>query len=114
VDAFGDPRRRIKMQREIKKICDLKPGDKGFNITVEVKSREDAREVKLKSGQTNMVANAIVKDDTGEIPMTLWGDDAMNIKEGMFIRVENGLVGDWMDRKELTAGKFGKIVQLNE
>lgn len=102
------------MKREIKKICELKPGDKGFNITVEIKSREDAREVKLKSGQKQMVANAIVKDDTGEIAMSLWGKDALELKEGTFLRIENGLVGDWMDKLELTAGKFGTIIRLNE
>lgn len=103
------------MERPIKKICDLKPGDKGFNVTVQIKTREEAREITIKKTQEKkFVANAVVGDDTGEIAMTLWGEDAMTIKQGEWIKIENGLVGDWMDKIEITAGKFGKIIKLNE
>lgn len=98
---------------EKKKIVDLEPGNKGFNITVQIVEKEEARTVQTKNG-ARKVANAKVKDDTGEIAMTLWGEDATELRINEFIRVENGLVGDWQDKKELTAGKYGKIIRLNE
>lgn len=103
------------MERETKRICDLKAGEKGFNITVEIKEKEEAREITIKStGQKQKVSNAKVKDDTGDIKMTLWGKDAEEINKGDFIRLENGLVVDYKEVLELTPGKYGKIIRLNE
>ena len=59
-------------------------------------------------GKELKVANAVLKDDSGSIKLTLWNDDT-NLKEGNKVKVINGYVNEFQGEKQLTAGKFGKI-----
>lgn len=59
-------------------------------------------------GRELKVANAVLKDDSGSIKLTLWNDDT-NLKEGDKVKVINGYVNEFQGEKQLTAGKFGKI-----
>lgn len=59
-------------------------------------------------GKELKVANAVLKDDSGSIKLTLWNDDT-NLKEGDKVKVLNGYVNEFQGEKQLTAGKFGKI-----
>lgn len=59
-------------------------------------------------GRELKVANAVLKDDSGSIKLTLWNDDT-NLKEGDKVKVLNGYVNEFQGEKQLTAGKFGKI-----
>ncbi|MEK6873090.1 MAG: SOSS complex subunit B family protein [Nanoarchaeota archaeon] len=59
-------------------------------------------------GRELKVANAVLKDDSGSIKLTLWNDDT-NLKEGDKVKVVNGYINEFQGEKQLTAGKFGKI-----
>ena len=59
-------------------------------------------------GRELRVANAVIKDDSGSIKLTLWNDDT-NLKEGDKIKIINGYINEFQGEKQLTAGKFGKI-----
>jgi ssDNA-binding replication factor A large subunit len=60
------------------------------------------------------VADAMLKDDSGTIKMSLWNDDATRFKAGDKIKITNGYVNEFQGDKQLTAGKFGKIEKLGE
>lgn len=92
-------------------IHDLKVGQKSVNIEVEVSSIGEVREFQ-KYGRQGRVATAIVKDDSGEINLTLWNEDIDKVKEGSKIKVENGYVNEFQGEPQLTAGKFGKLIVL--
>tara|TARA_Y100000310_G_scaffold175684_1_gene175734 strand:- start:450 stop:734 length:285 start_codon:yes stop_codon:yes gene_type:complete len=93
------------------KISEINAGQGNIDVTIEVTSVEEPREFE-KYGKTLKVANAIAKDDTGEIKLTLWNDDIDNVKEGMTLHITNGYCSEFKGEKQLTTGKFGKFEVL--
>ncbi|MDE1761647.1 MAG: DNA-binding protein [Candidatus Micrarchaeota archaeon] len=91
------------------KISELKAGATNVTIEATVASKQEPREVVTKYGKRLNVANITLKDDSGSIAMSLWGNDAMNINEGDVIKVTNGYVSEFRGSPQLSAGKFGKI-----
>ena len=53
------------------KISELKPGVGNASIEGEVVSKEEPREVRTKFGKTMRVANAVLKDDSGQVTLSL-------------------------------------------
>lgn len=94
------------------KVSDLSPGTGSVNIEVEVVSVEAPREIN-KYGRKLKVANATIKDDSGEITLVLWNDDVDRIKQGDKLKIENGYVNEWQGTPQLTLGKFGKMEVLS-
>jgi ssDNA-binding replication factor A large subunit len=92
-------------------ISELKPGTGSVNIDAEVVSIEAPREIS-KYGRKLRVANAKIKDDSGEISLVLWNEQIDTVKEGGKIRIENGYVNEWQNVPQLTLGKFGKLTVL--
>jgi replication factor A1 len=93
------------------KISELNAGQGNIDVTVEVISIEEPREFD-KYGKKLKVANATIKDDSGEIKMTLWNDDIEKVKEGMTLHITNGYCSEFKDEKQITTGKFGKFEVL--
>ena len=93
------------------KISELQPNQGNIDVTIEVLSVEAPREFD-KYGKKLRVANAKVKDDTGETTLTLWNDDIEKIKEGMTLHITNGYCSEFKGQKQLTTGKFGKFEVL--
>lgn len=93
------------------KISELNTGQGNAEITAEVISIEAPREFE-KYGKKLRVANAKIKDDTGEIKLTLWNDDIEKVKEGMTLHITNGYCSEFKGEKQLTTGKFGKFEVL--
>jgi len=90
------------------KINELKPRMGNIDVEVEVVSVGEAREFE-KYGKAGKVATAKVKDDTGEIDLSLWNDDCDKIKEGSKVKISNGYVSEWQGNLQLTSGKFGTL-----
>ncbi len=93
------------------KIADLKPRQGKVDIEVEVM---DIGEVKTfnKYGREGRVATARVKDDSGEIDLTLWNETIDEVAVGDRVRIENGYVNEFMGNPQLTAGKFGTLTVM--
>ncbi len=90
-------------------ISELKAG--ASNVTVEgiVAEKDQTREVVTKYGKKLNVANVTLKDDTGRITMSLWGNDIDTVNVGDKIRIVNGYVSEFRGTPQISAGKFGKI-----
>ncbi len=93
------------------KIADLRKGQGKINIEVEVISVGEIREFQ-KFDRQGKVATAVVKDDSGEINLTLWNEDIDKVSAGSKIKIENGYVNEFQGEPQLTAGKFGKLIVL--
>jgi len=91
------------------KISELKPRDGNVEVEGEIKSIDEPREFQ-KFGKVGRVTNAIIADDSGEIKLTLWNDEIEKVKVGSKVKVVNGYVNEFQGEKQLTAGKFGKLV----
>jgi replication factor A1 len=89
-------------------IKDLKANTGKNNITAVVTEKGDIREFE-KFGRKGRVCNAVIKDETGSVKLTLWNEDADKIEKGDKIRIDNGWVREWQGELQLSTGKFGKI-----
>ncbi len=90
------------------KISEINPNQGNIDTTIEIVSVDEPREFE-KYGKKLRVANAIAKDDSSEIKLTLWNDDIDKVKAGMVIHITNGYCTEFQGEKQLTTGKFGKF-----
>jgi replication factor A1 len=89
-------------------IKDLEPRQGDVDIIVEVVSIENPREFQ-KFGKPGRVANAVIKDATGEMKLTLWNEQIDAVHVGDKVHIQKGFVNEWQGEKQLTTGKFGTL-----
>ncbi|MFA4982952.1 MAG: OB-fold nucleic acid binding domain-containing protein [Candidatus Micrarchaeia archaeon] len=93
------------------KISELKAGTGNVNVAGEITEKEEARDVITKFGKKLRVASAKLKDDSGEVILSLWNEDADKFALGDKVKIENGWVSEFKGNAQLSAGKFGKITK---
>jgi len=74
-----------------------------------VESISEPRTVNLKAGGQAQVADAVLKDDTGQIKLTLWDAQIKMVKAGSKVTVENGYINSFKGENSLNVGKYGKL-----
>ncbi|MCG2719711.1 MAG: OB-fold nucleic acid binding domain-containing protein [Nanoarchaeota archaeon] len=89
-------------------ITDLKARQGKVDIVVEVTAKDEPREFE-KFGKKGKVCSATVKDDSGEIKLSLWNEQADTVNVGDRVHIINGYVNEFQGELQLTAGKFGKL-----
>jgi len=94
-------------------ISDLKTGQGSVEVEAEVTEIEEPRTFN-KFGREIRVCNATVKDDSGNVKLTLWNDDIEKVSVGDKIKITNGYVNEFQGEKQLTTGKFGKLEVLGK
>jgi len=72
----------------------------------------EPRTVNLRTGGQAQVADAILKDDTGQIKLTLWDAQIKMVKSGSKVKIENGYVTSFKGENSLNVGKYGKLSVL--
>jgi replication factor A1 len=90
------------------KINELKTGQGNIELQAIVTNIGDIRNFE-KFGNSGRVCNAIIKDDSGTIKLSLWNDQIDDISEGDEIKIVNGYVSEFRDELQLSTGKFGKL-----
>lgn len=90
------------------KIIEIQPGQGKIDVDLEIVSVDEPREFD-KFGKKLRVANAVAKDDSGEITLSLWNEDIDKVKQGMKIKIANGYCSEFKGERQLSAGKFGSI-----
>ncbi len=95
------------------KIADLKKGAMGDEaVEGEIIEISETREVMNKYGVRMKVASAILKDDSGEVKLTLWNEDIDKFKIGDKVKVSNGWVSEFRGELQLSSGRKGKIEKI--
>ena len=74
-----------------------------------IESISEPRTVNLKAGGQAQVADAVIKDDTGQIKLTLWDAQIKMVKAGSKVTVENGYINSFKGENSLNVGKYGKL-----
>ncbi|OLE39734.1 MAG: DNA-binding protein [Thaumarchaeota archaeon] len=69
----------------------------------------EPRTVNLRTGGQAQVADAVLKDDTGQIKLTLWDAQIKMVKPGSKVKIENGYVTTFKGENSLNVGKYGKL-----
>ncbi len=89
-------------------LKELQPNQGKVDVKVEVVSKEPIRSFS-KFGKEGRVCNAVVKDDSGQMKLTLWNDEVDMINVGDIVQITNGYVKEWQGELQLSAGRFGKM-----
>ena len=92
-------------------IKDLKPNKAVDVLEAEVVEVEEAKEFASFKG-TGRLANAKLKDKTGEVKLTLWNDQIEKVVKGNKVKIENGWVKEYRGELQISTGKFGKLTIL--
>lgn len=93
-------------------ISKLIPGMTGVIIKAKVISKGDKRSISTKYGRSK-VCSAKLKDETGEISLTLWGDQISKVREGEQIFIKGGYVTEWNGELQLNIPKKGMIEKVS-
>ena len=67
-----------------------------------------------KFGKKGRVANAQLKDESGQVKLSLWNEQIDQVKIGDRVKVSKGYVSEWQGELQLTTGKFGTLEVLGE
>ena len=92
------------------KIKELQDGTKQVDVTAKVIDKSDIRQVRSRYGnETCKVADAIIKDDTGTIKLTLWNERIEQVNIDDTVTIENGYVTSFRGEIQLNIGRYGKL-----
>ena len=93
-------------------IRDLRAGMKRVNLKAEVLEIPKPSQVHTQFGNTVMVVNALVGDDTGKIKLCLWEGQINSIAVDDVIELKNAQVCVFRGEKQLRLGKNGSLSKL--
>jgi len=86
-----------------------KPQNRLEPIEGVIDSIGEPRTVNLRTGGQAQVADAVLKDDTGQIKLTLWDAQIKMVKPGSKVKIENGYISSFRGENSLNVGKYGKL-----
>ena len=90
-------------------IRDLRAGMKHVNLKAEVLEIPKPAQVHTQFGNTVMVVNASVGDDSGKIKLCLWEGQIASINLGDNIELKNAQVCVFRGERQLRLGKNGTL-----
>ena len=90
------------------KVSDLREGMRNVTITVKVVEVSRPRRVYTRRGP-QLVADALVEDETGQIKLSLWNRDIDRVKPGDTIEIKNGYVSTFRGELQLNVGFRGTL-----
>ena len=93
-------------------IRDLRDGMRRVDAEGEISEISDPRTVNLRTGDQARVADCMLKDDSGDIKLSLWDDQIDQVKQGSRVRITNGYTNSFRGELRLNVGKFGKLEVL--
>ena len=91
----------------------LTPGQTDITIEGVLKEKAPIRTFR-KFGKPGRVASSILEDETGEIMLTLWNEDAENLQEGQKLLITGAEVKEWRGNSQLNPGREGSIEVLDK
>lgn len=89
-------------------IKDLKANSGNVDLIFEIVEKEEPRTFE-KFGKSGSVCNAKVRDETGEVKLTLWNEDIEKVKAGDKVHLQNGWCSEFKEELQISSGKFGKL-----
>ncbi|MBI3036378.1 DNA-binding protein [Candidatus Woesearchaeota archaeon] len=89
-------------------IKELTPRMGNVELVAEVAEIGEVREFN-KFGKSGRVATARLRDETGEIELSLWNEQIDQIGKGDTVKVVNGYVKEYQGEMQLTTGMKGSI-----
>ena len=94
------------------RISELQNEQKNVNIGGVVTYIGQTRDVSLKSGNVEKVTTITVQDDSGSIPVNVWGSIIEKININSEIRLEKGYINEFRNQIQFNLGYYGKLFIL--
>ena len=91
------------------KISELKSGMNNVSLRAKVASMSEPKQIQTKFGTQTTLVNAVLQDDSGSMPIALWGQQSEGIEEGVEVELTNGFTKEFKGEVQLGVGKTGKI-----
>ena len=80
------------------------------DVEAKIIQKSDPREVLSRySNETFRVADAIIKDDTGTIKLTLWNEQIDQVNIDDTVKIENGYTRSFRGEIQLNVGRYGSL-----
>lgn len=95
-------------------VQDLRHGMKKVTVEAEVLETPKPSLVHTRYGNSAMVTNAWIADETGKIKLCLWNEQANYIALGDFIQIKNASVTAFKGERQLCLGKTGTVSVLRK
>jgi replication factor A1 len=106
-------RKQMNRQRTSSKmsimIQDLRHGMKKVNIEAKVLETPQCATVQTRYGNSAKVTNALVADETGQIKLCLWNEQADFVNVGDTVQIKNASVSTFKGERQLRLGKNGTV-----
>lgn len=80
-----------------------------IDIEGTVERKGEPRTVNKRDGGTVDVCDAFLVDESGEVKLTLWGDDIPKVENGSKVKITNGYTNTFKGEVAVTKGKFGQL-----
>ncbi len=84
-----------------------------MDVEGEISDISDPRNVTWAGGE-GRVAECVLKDESGEVKLSLWNEHIDLVKAGSKIRITNGYTKNFRGALGLNVGKYGKLEILEE
>ncbi|MGD6810437.1 MAG: hypothetical protein ACQCN3_12125 [Candidatus Bathyarchaeia archaeon] len=94
-------------------VSELRSGMKHINLKAKVQEIPKPAQVHTQFGNTAMVVNALIGDETGTIKLCLWEGQINTVALGDSIEIKNAQVCLFRGEKQLRLGKNGALTVLN-
>ena len=100
---------------ETSKVEDLNSYSRRVYTVVKVVSKTEPREVTSRNDMsTHRVAEALVRDETGSVYLTLWDDVLDEVDEGMVLNIKDAYINLFRGSMRLNLGRYGSYEVLEE
>jgi len=95
-------------------IRDLRDGMRRVDAEGEISEISDPRTVNLRTGGEAKVADCMLKDESGQIKLSLWDDQIDQVRQGSKVRVTNGYTNSFRGELRLNVGRYGRLEVLEQ
>jgi hypothetical protein len=85
-------------------VRDLRHGMKKISVKAQVLSIEKPQQFRTQFGNTIMLTNAWIADETGKVKLCLWGDQANSLAVGDTIQITHASVRTFKGERQLSLG----------
>jgi replication factor A1 len=95
------------------KIAEIRDGMSNISIEAKVIDKSETRIVQTRYGRRS-VADAIIKDDSGEIKLSLWQDQIKRVNVGDKISISGAFASRFRDELQISVPRSGKLEVLED
>jgi ribosomal protein S8 len=90
-------------------IQNLRQGMKKVNLQAEVLETQKPQLIHTQYGNSVMLTNAWIADETGKVKLCLWGEQANSPVVGDIVQIKHASVRTFKGERQLSLGKFGTL-----